>query len=178
MRTTLRRTGILGLSLALGALLLAGCSGPTEEPAEPAAAAAPSAPMVPPMPVSINAAMVALVDHAGHNLWGYEGDGNAPKTHADWENIEEHATQLAAAGSLIMLGGAGPNDLIWKNEAGWREAARAMSDAGMAAINAAHAEDYDALLVANGQLVDSCETCHKQFKPELPSEGILHEHVH
>jgi len=169
---------MIGVALA-GVLLLAACGGPAEEAPAPApAATAPSAPPVPPMPVSINAMMVTLVDHAGHNLWGYEGDGNAPKSPADWENVEEHATQLAAAGSLIMLGGAGPNDMVWRNEAGWREAARAMSDAGMAAINAAHAEDYDALLAANGQLVDSCETCHKQFKPELPSEGILHQHVH
>jgi cytochrome c556 len=53
-----------------------------------------------------------------------------------------------------------------------------MSDAGVAALNAAHAKNFDALLDANGQLVESCESCHRQFKPELPSEGLLHTHAH
>jgi hypothetical protein len=170
-----------GLAIAGAAVLLvlAGCSGPADESAQPAAAApTQSAPAVPPPPVSVNAEMVALVDHAGHALWDVEQEGRAPKTDADWANIEEHATQLAAAGHLIMLGGAGPNDLVWKEETGWREAARAMSDAGVAALNAAHAKNFDALLVANGQLVESCESCHRQFKPELPSEGLLHTHAH
>jgi hypothetical protein len=29
---------------------------------------------------------------------------------------------------------------------------------------------------ANGRIVDACEGCHKQFKPELPSEGVVHPH--
>jgi hypothetical protein len=34
------------------------------------------------------------------------------------------------------------------------------------------------LVAANGQLVQSCEGCHKEFKPELPSEGVVHAHAH
>jgi hypothetical protein len=36
----------------------------------------------------------------------------------------------------------------------------------------------EALVAANGQLVDACEGCHKEFKPQLPSEGIVHAHAH
>ena len=36
----------------------------------------------------------------------------------------------------------------------------------------------EALVAANGRLVEACEGCHKQFKPALPSEGIMHSHVH
>jgi len=53
-----------------------------------------------------------------------------------------------------------------------------MSDAGMAARKAAQDKNREALVVANGQLVEACEGCHKEFKPTLPSEGIVHTHAH
>jgi hypothetical protein len=90
----------VGLSIALGALLIGGCNAPVQQQPLPAAEAA--KPVPPPIqrpPVSINAEMVAFVDHAGHALWDVEQPGKAPKTDAAWANIEEHATQLAAAGS-------------------------------------------------------------------------------
>ena len=34
----------------------------------------------------------------------------------------------------------------------------------------------EALLKVNGQLAETCERCHKEFKPELPTEGIVHPH--
>jgi hypothetical protein len=53
-----------------------------------------------------------------------------------------------------------------------------MSDAGLAALRASERKDMKALVAANSQLVDTCEGCHKQYKPSLPSEGIDHQHMH
>jgi cytochrome c556 len=53
-----------------------------------------------------------------------------------------------------------------------------MADAGAAALAAANARNLDALVAANGQVVESCEGCHKEFKPDLPTEGIVHTHDH
>jgi hypothetical protein len=39
-------------------------------------------------------------------------------------------------------------------------------------------KSFEALVIANGQLVDSCERCHKEFKPALPTEGVVHTHMH
>jgi hypothetical protein len=39
--------------------------------------------------------------------------GKAPKTDADWENLAEHATQLAAGGALVRVAGTGVNDIMW-----------------------------------------------------------------
>ena len=44
-------------------------------------------------------------------------------------------------------------------------------------MNAAKNKDLTALVTANGQLVEACVSCHKEFKPALPTEGILHTHV-
>jgi cytochrome c556 len=53
-----------------------------------------------------------------------------------------------------------------------------MSDAALAALKATEGENFEALVAANGRLVEACEGCHKEFKPELPSEGIVHAHAH
>jgi cytochrome c556 len=128
--------------------------------------------------VSINAVMVALVDHAGHELWSVEKEGAAPKTDDAWAMVQEHAVQLAAAGPAISVGGTGPSDNIWVQSPDWRKDAQAMSDAAMSAVAAAKAKNFDELVAANGRIVDTCEGCHKQFKPDLPTEGIVHTHAH
>ena len=163
--------GILGVCLA------AGCSAPAEPPQASAqvGSAAVNAPAVL-SPVSINAVMVRIVDHAGHQLWDAEKPEMAPKTDADWENLVEHATQIAAAGVLIRLAGTGPSDRTFVQHPDWQKFSMAISTAGLAALQAAETKNQQALVVANGQLVEACESCHKQFKPSLPSEGILHPH--
>jgi hypothetical protein len=175
------RTVIVALSLGVGTLLLAGCRSESQPPAQTAQTTEsaitetlpPSGP-----PVSINAQMVSVVDHAGHALWDVEKEGQAPKTEGDWELVAEHAIQMAAAGTLITLPGTGPNDLSMTQQADWKKWARAMSDAGLAAYKASESKDMKALVAANSQLVESCESCHKQYKPTLPSEGIAHQHMH
>lgn len=166
-------TGIFGACLAVG------CSAPAE-PRPGSAQGVSSAAGAPAVtaPVSINAEMVRVVDHAGHQLWNAEKAEMAPKTDADWEEIVEHATQIASAGALIRLEGTGPNDRTFVQSPDWQKFGVALSTAGMAALRAAEAKNLEALVVANGQLVETCENCHKQFKPALPSEGITHSHPH
>lgn len=164
------------VTFAAAAFLLAACSAPAPTPAEtPQPAAAPAAPVLE-SPVSINAEMVALIDHAGHELWDVEQAG--PKAKIDWVSVEHHAIQLAAAGALIKAAGTGANDRDWVKAASWQKSAQALSDAGVAARKAAQDKNREALVAANGQLVESCESCHKEFKPALPSEGITHTHAH
>jgi hypothetical protein len=169
-----KRTRGLGLFVGLGALLVYGCNTSVEQP-QAGQQASPQAPAVPPV-VSVNALMVALVDHASHELWNVEKEGSAPKSDADWREVEHHATQLAGSGTLIALGGTGQLDPGWAQSPDWKKYAQQLNDTGLAALNAARAKNLEGLVKANGQLVEACESCHKQFKPELPSEGILHPH--
>jgi hypothetical protein len=165
--------------VAIAGTWLAGVGCGTPAPVEQQPAPAPPAASAPPAvmsPVSINAEMVSVIDHAGHELWSAER--KAPKTDADWENLAEHATQLASAGALVRVAGTGTNDTMWVASPDWQKWSRALSDAGLAALKATEGKKLDALVAANGQLVESCEGCHKQFKPSLPSEGITHAHMH
>jgi cytochrome c556 len=166
-------------ALGVSVLFLGACSSTApQEAVPPPAAAEQAAPLMAKPEVSINAVMVGLVDHAGHNLWEVERKGKAPKTEADWQNVVEHAVQIAAAGPAITAGGTGPTDAVWMKTPSWHAYAQRMSDAGVAAMNAAKSKNFDALVAANGRLVESCEGCHKEFKPELPTEGIVHGHSH
>lgn len=169
MTTNPGRLALIGIALSL----VVACGSP---PAQQAAAVATPAP-VPPA-VSINAIMVALIDHAGHNLWNVEKEGAAPKTDADWDVVEEHAVQLVAAGSAITAGGTGPNDTMWAKTPSWRTDAQQLMEAATAAMTAAQNKNLEALVKANGRLVETCEQCHKEFKPSLPTEGIVHKHDH
>ncbi|MEO8258850.1 MAG: hypothetical protein ABI868_16005 [Acidobacteriota bacterium] len=163
--------------LAGGALSVAGCNAPPN-PQQTLPPASQNTTIGVTSPVSINAEMVRVVDHAAHQLWNAEKEGMAPKTDADWENLAEHATQVAAAGVVIRLEGTGPNDRDWVQQADWQKWAAAVSSAGMAAFQAVETRNTQALVMANGQLVEACESCHKKFKPQLPSEGIAHSHGH
>lgn len=169
---------VLLAALMTGALALVACSAPPKESAPPPAAAAkPAEPAVTPT-LSFNALMVSLVDNAGHVLWDAEKEGFAPKDDADWVEIEDHGVQLAAAATLLQVGGTGPADNGWVQQVGWKANAQAMGVAGLAASSAAKARNKEALVKANSDLVAACEGCHKQFKPSLPTEGLAHQRPH
>lgn len=159
-------------------MVVAGCNAPPapQQEAAPAPAAA-AAPAVAPT-TSINELMVAWVDNASHVLWDVEKPGFAPKNEADWVEVEDHALQLVAAATLIQLPGTGPSDPVWVQRDGWKTNARLMGEAGRAAFTAAKARNLPALIQANGNLVGTCEGCHKEFKPDAPTEGIAHQRPH
>jgi hypothetical protein len=121
---------------------------------------------------SINALMVALVDHAAHEIW--EAGSKATLTGRDWQTVEQHAIQLVASGTLISLGGTGRADKGWVMTPAWQAWARKLSDGGLAALAAVGNADQEALHAAGEDIVDTCLGCHEAFKPEVPTEGIMH----
>jgi hypothetical protein len=168
---TRRMKGSKGLSAVMtcsAVLLVAACNNIVEAPKAKGPPVAPA--------ISINALMVAQVDHSAHVLWNVEQKGQAPKNDADWREVEHHAIQIAASGSVIALGGTGKRDAEWAANPSWTKRSQELTDSAVAALAAARAKNFDDLVKANGRLVDACEGCHKEFKPDLPTEGIMHPH--
>ena len=164
------RAGLLVSIVAFGAVL-AGCTPEKAvETAQPSSSTQTAAPSPIALPVSINAVMVALVDHASEPLWldAYQ----PPKTDDHWREAQYNAYQLAIAGKLVQLAGSGPNDADWVAAPEWRGMADELSAAGMDALRAAQAKSVSALEAAGDRLVAACESCHKKFKPDLTSMGI------
>ncbi|NIW24386.1 MAG: cytochrome c [Gammaproteobacteria bacterium] len=110
---------------------------------------------------SINALMVALVDHSAHELWAA---GSAQTLSAvDWRTVEQHAVQLIGSGTLISLGGTGAADAAWVATPAWQEWSQLMTDGALAALEAVQETDQDALNRAGSVLVESCQGCHEAF---------------
>lgn len=151
----------------IGASLLVGCNRAGQQTASPL-----------PLPpaLSINAEVVGLVDHAAHALWDVGREGHAPKSDEDWAEVEDSAVQLAAAATLITLGGTGPADPGWAQLPDWKRFSGELRDAAILARTAAQSKNLGALLKAGDQIIVVCEACHQQFKPKLPTEGIVHRH--
>ena len=172
MRTTWQITTALGVGLAL----LAGCGG-GEAPATEAISDGGTADLesVPPN-TSINAVMVGLVDHAAHAIWDLAEAGMAPESDPEWEEVTHYAIQLIASGSYLTLGGTGDLDANWVLQAGWKAFAQDLSDAGTMALDAAIRRDINGVLSAGDSLIVTCEGCHAEYKPAVPTEGILHPH--
>jgi len=163
MSMPIRACALLGgLSLAGAAALLPAA----EEAALPQARL--------PVPVSINALMVTLIDHSAHYLWDY---ANQTRFMGDeeWLAIEYYGIQLAAAAPLITLGGTGPADAGWVADARWTAYAGQMMEGAQMAMNAARLQDVALLQSAGDRLIEACEGCHEDFKPDLPTEGLEHD---
>ena len=124
------------------------------------------------VPVSINALMVALIDHSAHEIWE-AGDAAALKEQ-EWLNAEQHAIQLAAGGSLISTGGTGTADYGRVMSPAWQEWAQALTDGALAANEAIETRDQQALLAAGREILGTCQGCHQIFKPDAPTEGFSH----
>jgi hypothetical protein len=102
------------------------------------------------------------------------GNKGGALTGQEWRETNEHAYQLQALATLVSLGGTGQADKGWVTSPGWQEWAGKLRDAGVSVKRAVDAKNQMALRSAGDALVDTCEGCHKQFKPDVPTEGILH----
>lgn len=127
-----------------------------------------------PVPVSVNALMVTLIDHSAHYIWDYAAM-TRDITDDEWRTIEYYAIQLAGSGPLITLGGTGRMDNTWASSSQWVAYSKIMSDAAVLALEASTEKDKRKLQSVGDILVDSCESCHALFKPEVPTEGIMHQ---
>jgi len=127
-----------------------------------------------PLNMSINQVMVAVVDDAAHMIWE-GGNTDKPLTKGQWQTIELHTYQLQAAATLISLGGTGKSDANWTASPGFQANVRKLRDLAVTTRHAVDTKDQKALRADGDALVTVCEGCHKQYKPDAPTEGIYHK---
>ena len=171
----------MALILSSTVLLFSACGSapepaaePPEQPDDQAIQEATSmAPAVLPA-VSVNALMVSSIDHAAHEIWDAGAEPPASDSDMEWLNLEYHAIQLAAMGTMVSLGGTGPADPGWARLPSWAEYSQQMTDVGTAALDAARDRNAEAISAAGDDLVETCESCHQEFKPDSPTEGLSH----
>jgi len=108
--------------------------------------------------------MELILDPAADVIWSSAGtiitaDGRqelAPTTDEGWHVVEQNAAVIAESGNLLMMPSrsGGPD---------WDEYSRGLIDAGKLAMDAAVAQDADALFDAGGRIYQVCLACHNQY---------------
>lgn len=84
----------------------------------------------------------------------------APKDDKEWAAVQNSALILAESGNLLMMAGRS------KDNGEWMKDSKVLVDAGAAAFKAANAKDVNKLTDVGDDILNSCETCHKKYKPE------------
>jgi hypothetical protein len=166
MNRTARKQGIWATAMLL-------CAGVvtllwTTEKSAAQSATAIAAPIKP--VISVNVLMVKFVDQAADAIW--TAAVHPPKRACEWQQVEYRATQLATTGTLLRVGGTGPLDTQWSDSPRWTFFADKMSSLALTAAQAARDKDVAAMSKVGDALIQNCEACHRQFKPEIPTQNI------
>ena len=186
----------------LAAMMLQGC-GPHVAPAAQAPAPAASAEPPLKLVASIQDIMATMVDPSADALWASVGStvtaegakDNQPRTDAEWLAARHEALVLAEAPNLLVtpgravaeagrpvedaqvpgiLSAAEIQKKIEADPAAFAHHARALQDAGLAALAAVEAKNPVALLDAGEKIDGACEACHLKYwypnspKPKAP----------
>ena len=125
--------------------------------------------------ISINEVMVAQVDHAAHFIWD-AANPDLMASEVPWGEVEHHAIQLISSRAAMTMGGTGVNDAMWIAQSSWRAYVEGMNEASLLALRSARSQDRAALSRAGDLLIETCEGCHRQYKPAIPTEGYSKQH--
>ena len=125
------------------------------------------------LPVSINEVMASLINHSADPIWVAAWQN--PQSDRDWRELEHLAHQLQLGGALLTMPGTGPLDDEWTSNAQWVNYANQLSAAAGGAVSAARSRNVQSIATAGDEIVDICEGCHIDFKPDLPTMNIYGE---
>jgi len=101
--------------------------------------------------------MVKIIYPASDALFYIES--RAPKADAEWTALEGQALMVAESANLLMLPGRA------RDQKRWMADAKLMLDAGAAAVKAAKTRNVEAIAALSDQLMESCTSCHKNYRP-------------
>jgi len=147
------------LLIALAALLAApSLLAQTKHPATPAAPAHPAVSATPARNVgSMSDLMVKIIYPTSDALFYVES--RTPKDEAEWNAFEGQMLMLAESANLLMMPGRA------RDQKQWMADARLMLDAGALAVKAAKTKNVESISALSDQLLESCTTCHKHYRP-------------
>jgi len=102
--------------------------------------------------------MVKIIYPASDALFYIES--RTPQTEAEWTALQGQALMVAESANLLMLPGRA------RDRKQWMADSKLMLDAGAAAYKAAQAKDVAAIAALSDQLMESCTSCHKNYRPD------------
>lgn len=106
---------------------------------------------------SMSDLMVKIVYPTSDALFYIES--RTPASDAEWNVLEGQALMLAETANLLMMPGRA------RDQKQWMADARLMLDAGAAAVKAVKSKNVEAVSALSDQLLESCTSCHKHYRP-------------
>lgn len=101
--------------------------------------------------------MVKIIYPASDALFYIES--RTPKTDSEWTALEGQALIVAESANLLMMPGRA------RDQKQWIADAKLMLDVGADAVAAAKKKDVEAIVALSDRLMESCTTCHKNYRP-------------
>ena len=86
-------------------------------------------------------------------------ESRTPTTDAEWNALEGQALMLAETANLLMMPGRA------RDQKQWMADSKLMLDAGAAAVKAVKSKNVEAISALSDQLLESCTSCHKHYRP-------------
>ncbi len=106
---------------------------------------------------SMSELMVKIIYPTSDALFYIES--RTPTTETEWTALEGQALMLAESANLLMMPGRA------RDQKQWMADAKLMLDAGAAAVKAVKTKNVEAISTLNEQLLESCTSCHKHYRP-------------
>lgn len=109
--------------------------------------------------------MVKIIYPASDALFYIES--RTPKTDSEWTALEGQALMVAESANLLMMPGRA------RDQKQWMADAKLMLDAGADAVAAAKKQDVEAVAALSDRLMESCTTCHRNYRPNYGRQPPL-----
>jgi hypothetical protein len=101
--------------------------------------------------------MVKIIYPASDALFYIES--RTPKTESEWTVLEGQALMVAESANLLMMPGRA------RDQKQWMVDATLMRDSAADAYAAAKNRDVEGIVMVNERLIESCTSCHKNYRP-------------
>ena len=101
--------------------------------------------------------MVKIIYPASDALFYIES--RTPKTDSEWTVLEGQALMVAESANLLMMPGRA------RDQKQWMADAKLMLDAAAEGYAAAKKRDVQGIVMINERLIESCTSCHKNYRP-------------
>ncbi len=146
-------------TILLGVTLAAACS--SDVPRQDATKAPPAPPTLT-AAANVKELMTSAVTPASSVI--FQVAETAPVTVDDWTRVRTAAATLVESADALLLTTLAPS----AGETAWRDACRALQEAGRNVLVATEHRNVDGVMAAGDQVYMSCETCHMKYLPQSP----------
>ncbi len=111
--------------------------------------------------LTVKQIMNAIITPTTNTIWG----AYQLETDAEWQEVQNAALSVIAAGNILALGGSAENEVDIAKEDDWQRYNQQMIAAAREVLTAVAEKNEEALSEAgNNSLYPPCESCHQQYQ--------------